>query len=115
MVKIYATTSNAFTPVDERTLELLAAAVAALLAAGQGSHRPPVVSTALHIVLGDRQAVDTATGILMERHHLSRPSAHQRLQEAANAQGRALTETARQLLDELTDPDGHPTGHTGWD
>ncbi|GEO97545.1 GAF and ANTAR domain-containing protein [Kocuria turfanensis] len=99
VIKVYATTPHAFSATDERSLELLAAALAALLTGGQASQDPPRVSTALRAVLTRRQTVDTATGVLMERHHLDRTQAMARLQEAAEHEHQSVPEAARRLLD----------------
>lgn len=104
VVKVYATTAHAFGAEDERTLGLLAGAVAALLRAGQTSQDPPVVSAALRSVFTDRQAIDTATGILMERHHLTRTHAHRVLLESAAAHHQSPPAAARRLIAEVAAP-----------
>ena len=83
---------------------LLAAALAALLTGGQGSQDPPRVSTALRAVLTRRQTIDTALGVLMERHHLDRAQAMARLQEAAENDHQPVPEAARRLLEPRPGP-----------
>ncbi len=104
VVKVYARTPHAFSGTDERSLELLAGALAALLTGGQGSQDPPRVSTALRAVLTGRQSIDTAAGVLMERHHLDRTQALARLQETAAHEHRSVDEVARRLLDHAQGP-----------
>jgi GAF domain-containing protein len=106
VVEVYATTPDAFTAADERTMGLLAAAVAALLGSGQGSAAAPQISDALRTVFTDRQALDTATGVLMERHGLTRPGAQRLLAETAHAHHRSLAETAQDILNHPADPAG---------
>jgi len=106
VVEVYATTPHAFTAADERTMGLLAAAVAALLGSGQATGAAPRISDALRTVFTDRQALDTATGILMERHRLTRPAAQRLLAEAAHAHHRSLAETAQSIVESLADPAG---------
>jgi GAF domain-containing protein len=104
VVKVYARTPRAFSATDERSLQLLAGALAALLTGGQGSQEPPRVSTALRAVLTGRQAVDTAVGVLMERHHLDRTQALARLHDTATHQHQTVPEAARRLLDHPQQP-----------
>ena len=104
VIKVYATTPGAFRGTDERSLELLAGALAALLTGGQGSQDPPRVSTALRAVLTRRQTIDTALGVLMERHHLDRAQAMARLQEAAENDHQPVPEAARRLLEPRPGP-----------
>lgn len=99
VVKVYATTPRAFSATDERSLELLAGALAALLTGGQASQDPPRVSTALRAVLTRRQTIDTAIGVLMERHHMNRTQAMAQLQEAAEHEHQSVPEAARRLLE----------------
>lgn len=53
--------------------------------------------------LADRTAVETATGMLMERHTTDHESARRMLIEASKEQGRALAQVARRVLDGATD------------
>ncbi|MEX5261521.1 GAF and ANTAR domain-containing protein [Kocuria sp. CPCC 205263] len=104
VIKVYATTPHAFSATDERSLELVAGALAALLTGGQASQDPPRVSTALRAVLTRQQTIDTATGVLMERHHLDRSQARARLQGTAEHEHQSVPEAARRLLDPLEGP-----------
>jgi hypothetical protein len=103
-MKVYATTPAAFTAADEKMLGLLACAAATLLGAGQTSEAPHRLSAALQGALTDRQTIDVATGVLMERRHLTQPQARRLMLEAARTSHRGLLETARDLLDRSTDP-----------
>lgn len=103
-LKIYATTEHAFTADDERMLGLLATAAATLLGVGQASDAPHRLGTALQAALADRQTVDTAIGMLMERRSLTEQDARRLLLETAHTHHRSLLETARQLVDRTADP-----------
>ena len=98
VIKVYATAAGAFSATDERSLELLAGALAALLTGGQASQDPPRVSTALRAFLTRQQNIDTALGVLMERHHLNRDQAIARLHDSAETTHQSVAETAHQLL-----------------
>ncbi|HST71084.1 GAF and ANTAR domain-containing protein [Kocuria rosea] len=102
-LKVYTTTADGFTAADERRLSLLAAAAATLLGAAQTSEAPRKLSEALRTALSDRQMVDVATGIVMERRGLGQQQARVALLEASRAQGRELTEIARAVLDRSPD------------
>ena len=85
-LKVYTTTADGFTAADERRLSLLAAAAATLL------------SQALRTALTDRQTVDVATGIVMERRGVDQHQARVALLEASRDQGLPLLEIARSVL-----------------
>lgn len=103
-MKVYTTVAHAFSAADERLLVLLATAAATLLAAGQTPSAPHRLSTALRTALLDRQAVDVATGILMERGDLTQDNARRLLLATARTRHRPLLEIARQLRDRTPDP-----------
>ena len=103
-MKVYTTTAHAFSDADERMLSLLATAAATLLAAGQVPEAPHRISTALQTALSDRQSVDVATGILMERRDLTQHEARRLLLGTARTRDRPLLEIARELLERTTDP-----------
>lgn len=103
-LKVYATTAHAFSVEDEHMLGLLAGATATLLSAGQTSEAPQRLSAALQAALGDRQSVDVAVGVLMERWGLDQDRARALLLETARSEQRPLLETARQVLARPTGP-----------
>ncbi|MHC5560859.1 GAF and ANTAR domain-containing protein [Kocuria sp. U4B] len=105
-LKIYATTAGAFTVTDERMVGLLAGAAATLLGAGQDPQAPRRLSAALQAALGERQAMDMATGLLMARRHLGAEDARRWLLETAAADHRPAPELARELLEAAEDPIG---------
>lgn len=97
-LKVYTTTADGFTAADERRLGLLAAVAATLLGSAQTSEAPHKLSEALRTALTDRQVVDVATGIVMERQDLGQEEARTRLLEASRAQDRPLIDLARAVL-----------------
>ncbi|MUN64919.1 GAF domain-containing protein [Kocuria sediminis] len=105
-MKVYATVDNAFTGHEEQQLGLLAAVAATLLGAAQTREAPQKLSAALQSGLGDRQAIDRATGMLMEQRATDPDDAHAVLITASLAQGRPMVEVARQILQRHPDPDG---------
>ncbi|WP_368827133.1 GAF and ANTAR domain-containing protein [Kocuria cellulosilytica] len=105
-MKVYATVGDAFTGHEEQQLGLLAAAAATLLGSAQTRDAPQRLSAALQAGLEDRQAIDRATGMLMEQRVTDPDDAHCVLLTAARAQGRPMAEVARQILERHPDPEG---------
>ncbi len=103
-LKVYATTAGAFTVEDEHMLGLLAGAAATLLGAGQATDAPQRLSDALQGALRDRQSVDTAVGILMERRDLDQDRARTLLLEQSRSSGRPVLELAHRVLERGSDP-----------
>lgn len=103
-MEVYATTAHAFSADDERTLALLAGAAATFCGAAQGSEAPHRLSAALKAALRDRQTIDMAAGMLMERRGLNSEAARGEMLEASRAQGRPLAVIARQVLDHPATP-----------
>lgn len=103
-LKVYSTTVDAFTTRDEHRLVLLAGVAATLLGAAQDAGAPQRLSSALHAALADRQDVETATGILMERHGVDHDTARTRLLAASRERRRPLADLARQVLDSSAGP-----------
>lgn len=101
-MKVYSTEPDSFSVEDEHRLLLLAGAAATLLGAAQGSDAPQQLSAGLQALLADRQAVETATGVLMERHHLDHDTARSRLLETSRRQRVLVAELARTILDPST-------------
>ena len=104
-MKVYATVAHAFTGHEEQQLGLLAAAAATLLGSAQTADAPQRLSAALQSGLEDRQAVDRATGMLMEQRATDPDDAHSVLLTASLAQGRPMAEVARQVLRRRPDPE----------
>ena len=105
-MKVYATVDDAFAGYEEQQLGLLAAAAATLLGAAQTRDAPQRLSASLQAGLQDRQAVDRATGMLMEQRATDPDDAHCVLLTASRAQGRPMAEVARQILQRRPDPEG---------
>lgn len=103
-MKVYSTSPDSFSVQDEHRLMLLAGAAATLLGAAQGSDAPQRLSAELQAVLADRQAVETATGVLMERHGLDHDTARSRLLELSRGRRLPLAQLARTILDPSTAP-----------
>jgi GAF domain-containing protein len=103
-MKVYATDGDAFTDHAEQQLGLLAAAAATLLGSAQTRDAPQRLSAALQAGLEDRQAIDRATGMLMEQRATDPDDAHCVLLTASRAQGRPMAEVARQIMERRPDP-----------
>lgn len=103
-MKVYATVDVAFTGYEEQQLCLLAAAAATLLGSAQTRDAPQRLSAALQAGLEGRQAIDRATGMLMEQRATDPDDAHSVLLTASRAQGRSMAEVARQILERRPDP-----------
>jgi GAF domain-containing protein len=102
-MKIYATTANAFSTRAEHQLVLLASAAGTLLGAAQGSDAPQRLSESMRQAIADRTAVETATGMLMERHATDHETARRMLIDDSQAQGRPLAQIARRVVERATD------------
>lgn len=102
-MKIYATAAGAFSTREEHQLVLLASAAGTLLGAAQGRDAPHRLSESMRKALADRTAVETATGMLMERHSADHESARRMLIDASREQGRALAQVARRVVEGTTD------------
>ncbi|MEX5261244.1 GAF and ANTAR domain-containing protein [Kocuria sp. CPCC 205263] len=103
-MKVYATVDNAFTGHEEQQLGLLAAVAATLLGSAQTAEAPQQLSVALQAGLKDRQAIDRATGMLMEQRSTDPDDAHAVLLTASLTRGRPMAEVARQILQRHPDP-----------
>jgi GAF domain-containing protein len=103
-VKVYAAEPEAFTEHEEHLLVLLATAAATLLGAAQSPQSVHRLSTELKSALADRQQVQAAVGILMERHDLDADAAHTRLLVAARRQGVPLLGIAARVVGRADDP-----------
>ncbi|MFI7582964.1 GAF and ANTAR domain-containing protein [Kocuria sp. M1N1S27] len=103
-MKVYATVAHAFTGHEEQQLGLLAAAAATLLGSAQSTDAPQRLSLELQAGLEDRQAIDRATGMLMEQRATDPDDAHAVLLTASRTQGRPMAEVAHQILERHPDP-----------
>lgn len=103
-VKVYAAEPYAFTEHEEHLLGLLATAVATLLGAAQTTQSAHRLSTELKATLADRQQIQAAVGILMERHDLGAEAAHTRLLVNARQLQVPLLEIAVRLVHRTDDP-----------
>lgn len=103
-VKVYAAEPCAFTEHEEHLLGLLATAAAALLGAAQATPSVHRLSDDLKSSLVERQQVQAAVGILMERHGLDAETAHTRLLLAARKQQLPLLVIAVRLVHRADDP-----------
>jgi putative methionine-R-sulfoxide reductase with GAF domain len=97
-LKVYSTSPSAFTEDDERRLVLLSAAAATLLGVASGPDASRRLSESLAAALSDRKAVETATGILMERHHVDLEPARYMLIELSRTDTEPLADVARKVL-----------------
>lgn len=102
-MKVYATTAGAFGTREEHQLGLLASAAGTLLGAAQGSDAPHRLSASMQQALADRTAVETATGMLMERHATGHETARRLLIEASRSQHRPLAQIARRIVERAAD------------
>lgn len=98
-IKVYAGEPYAFTDYEEHLLGLLAGAAATLLGAAQDPDATRRLSAGLKADLADRQTVQIAVGILMERHHLDRVGAHTRLVTTSRRAGVPLLEVAAGVVE----------------
>ncbi|RJT81061.1 ANTAR domain-containing protein [Arthrobacter cheniae] len=78
-MKVYASSSDAFSVDDQRLLVNLAKSAAALLGHVQASDTPQRISDEVRHSLRTRDTVGIARGILMERHDLGRDEALARI------------------------------------
>ncbi|GAB2629424.1 hypothetical protein GCM10009696_36970 [Kocuria himachalensis] len=103
-MKVYAAEPHAFTDHEEHLLGMLAVAAATLLGAAQGTGAAQRLSAELPGVLVERQQVQAAVGMLMERHDLDAKAAHTRLLAAARQQQVPVLDLAVRLTHRADDP-----------
>ncbi|MFE7629942.1 GAF and ANTAR domain-containing protein [Kocuria sp. NPDC057446] len=103
-VKVYAGEPHAFTEHEEHLLGLLAGAAATLLGAAQDRGALDRLSTSLESTLADRQTIQLAVGMLMERHQLTRAEAHARLQAETHRRGIPAVFIAARVVGHADDP-----------
>ena len=98
-LQVYAAEPHAFTDHEEHLLSLLAGPVAVLLGADRTRRHDDTLLEAV----ADRDRIERAVGVLMERRSLSEDNARTSLLDTARDQGETLAQTADHLLDR-TDP-----------
>jgi GAF domain-containing protein len=97
-VKVYAAEPRSFTAEDEATLRLFAAQAAMLLAQAEAYRRAGELSDNLSTLLRQRDDINRACGVLMERESVPAESALTFLMSMAERDGRSVHETAARLL-----------------
>lgn len=102
--KIYAAEPHAFTEHEEHLLQLLATAVSALLGCAATTESLRRTTAALQSTLAERQAVQQAVGVLMERHDLGSEPAHTLLLRAAREQRTSVHALAVRVVHRSDDP-----------
>ncbi|MCD1144968.1 GAF and ANTAR domain-containing protein [Kocuria sp. LUK] len=103
-VKIYAAEPQAFTEHEEHLLQLLATAAAALLGSAATTESLRRTTAALQATLAERQALQRAIGVLMERHDLEPEAAHALLVRAAGEQRTTVHDLAVRVVHRSDDP-----------
>ena len=104
-LEVYATEPHAFTEDEERLLGLLAGPVAVLLGVDRTGRRAPRLDEAMQDAVADRDRIERAVGVLMERRNLSESTARTSLLDTARAQGETLARSAENVLDNTKPPD----------
>lgn len=102
--KIYAAEPHAFTEHEEHLLQLLATAAGALLGSAATTESLRRTAAVLHATLAERQAVQQAVGVLMERHVLEPEAAHTLLLRAAREQRTTVHQLAVRVVHRSDDP-----------
>lgn len=103
-VKVYAAEPAAFTEHEEHLLELLATAAATLLGAAPSPLAVHRLTAELQSVLADRQQVQQAIGVLIERYGVDADTAHTRLLLTARQQQVPVPVLAVRLVHRADDP-----------
>jgi GAF domain-containing protein len=97
-LKVYASDPRVFSKSSDKVLELTALPAATLLANAQGSEAPQRLSAGLTDALTSRDAINAASGVLMERHGLRKEEALRELLQLAETQGLMVRDTALRVL-----------------
>jgi GAF domain-containing protein len=97
-VKVYAGLPDSFTAGDEATLRLFAAQAAIMLSQAEAYRRAGELSENLAVTLRQRDDINRACGVLMEREGVSAESALTFLMSMAERDARSVHETAARLL-----------------
>jgi GAF domain-containing protein len=96
-MKVYSSSPNAFSEVDQRLLANLAKSAAALLGHVQASDTPQRISDTVKESLASRDTIGIARGILMERHDLDRDEALTRIATLSGAERVSMGDTAASI------------------
>jgi len=103
-LKVYAAEPEAFTEHEEQLLILLATAAAALLGSAATTEALERLTTSLSTTLQERQTIQRAVGVVMERHRIDAEPAQALLLAAARDRQVSLLELAAQVLGRSDDP-----------
>jgi PAS domain S-box-containing protein len=104
VVNAYATEPDAFADLDVHTMELLAAAVAAVIHQVDEHERLTNLTTQLEDALTSRAVIDQAKGIIVARYGCDPEQAFQRLVRVSRSQNVKLREVARILVEQAQHP-----------
>ncbi|MEX5272047.1 GAF and ANTAR domain-containing protein [Kocuria sabuli] len=102
-IQVYAAEPHAFTDHEEYLLSLLAGPAAALLGDARTRRQPPRLDDTVQEAVTDRDRIERAVGVLMERRQLTESTARTSLLDTSRAQRETLAQTADHVLDD-TDP-----------
>ncbi|HKU12556.1 MAG TPA: GAF and ANTAR domain-containing protein [Sinomonas sp.] len=97
-LKVYSDRPGTFTDRDVRILEMLARPAAVMLANVQARDAAERASASMSEAVSDRDAINMATGILMERERLSPDDALSRIVSLSRLKQRALRDIAQDLV-----------------
>lgn len=97
-LKVYSPAPNGFDARSVRLLELLSRPAALMLANTQARDAAQHLSDGLISALGARDAIGTATGIVMERLHVSRDKALASLISASRRRNEPLHQLAQDII-----------------
>jgi len=97
-VKVYAQTVSRFDEDDEATLRVFAAQAAVLVAHAQAYRRAGELSHNLGTLLRDRDEINRACGVIMEREGVPADAAFTFLMSLAERDRRTIHETASRLV-----------------
>jgi GAF domain-containing protein len=97
-LKVYSNSPGTFTERDTRLLEMLARPAAVMLANVQARDSAQRASRRMMQAIADRDAIRTATGIIMEREHVDPDEALSRIMSLSRLEQRALRDVAQEIV-----------------
>lgn len=97
-MKVYSAAEHAFTLESARLLAMFAGPAAALLAHVQTTDLPVKLSETISEAISQRDMLNIAKGILMERHGLDKDAATSHLIQRARAEHVTMREAARRVI-----------------
>lgn len=97
-LKVYSNEAGTFAERDVHLLEMLARPAAVMLANVQARDAALRASARMSQAIADRDAIRTATGILMEREHLDPDEALSRIMSISRLEQRALRDIAQEIV-----------------